>query len=301
MDINKPSKQITEYKTMVDSALQVLCSRRPERIPKRLWEAMTYSLTAGGKRVRPVLCLLGGEACGAHVDDIIPMALACEMVHTASLIHDDLPLMDNDTLRRGKPTNHVVFGEPLALLAGDALFLWAFDYARKNLMEIGIFPPRFILDALGELLEASGPFGICGGQVLDSDAQSFLHEKEHPWKVANSKTAILIRSSVMTGAILAGASETSIKSFSDFGYHLGMAFQIIDDIIDVTGDKSRLGKTPGKDMNQRKITFVTAFGLDKARELAARETTMALEALEGIEGNTAILKFFPELLRKRNS
>lgn len=301
MNTENHLKQIPEYSNFVDSALRTLCSNPPEAIPRRLWDAMTYSLTAGGKRIRPVLCLLGGEACGADLNDILPMAIACEMIHTASLIHDDLPSMDDDSLRRGKPANHIVFGEPLALLAGDALFLWAFDYARRKLMEMNVFPSHCIFDALGELLEASGPFGICGGQVLDSDVQSFLPEDEHPWRVAATKTAVLIRSSVMCGVILAGASETSRDAFSDFGYHLGMAFQIIDDIMDVTGDRSKIGKTPGKDRAQGKITFVTAFGLDRAREFAVRETNMALESLECIEGDTATLRSFPEILRKRSS
>lgn len=300
MNIDKPLKRISEYRDFVDSALQEICKKRPEEIPRRLWEAMTYSLTAGGKRIRPVLCLLAGTACGAEPDDILPMAIACEMVHTASLIHDDLPAMDNDPLRRGKPSNHVVFGEPLALLAGDALFLWAFDYARKKLMAIETLPPNFIFEAVGELLEASGPFGICGGQVLDSDIQSFLPENEHPWKVATAKTAVLIRASLISGAILAGASRSNREAFSDFGYHLGIAFQIVDDIIDATGDKAAIGKTPGKDRDQGKITFVTAFGLDQARELAVRETNMALDSLECIEGETAILRSFPEILRKRS-
>lgn len=299
MKLGQPLKQLSEFRDMVESALAELSGRRPGRIPQRLWDAMTYSLLAGGKRVRPVLCLLAGKACGAFLPDIIPMAVACEMVHTASLIHDDLPSMDNDNLRRGKPTNHVVFGEPLALLAGDALFIWAFDFARRRLEEKGVFSPKSILDAIGELLEASGPYGICGGQVLDSDPQSFSPNNDHPWNVAGAKTAILIRSSVVSGAILGGASENKRKAFSDFGYHLGTAFQIVDDIIDVTGDGSRIGKTPGKDSSQGKMTFVAAFGIENAKKLAATETQRAIEALVRIEGDTADLKVFPEILRKR--
>lgn len=301
MNVHQPGEEISGYRDLVDLSLNAICSDRPDGIPERLWEAMIYSLTAGGKRVRPVLCLLGGKTCGADPEDLVPMALACEMIHTASLIHDDLPSMDNDTIRRGKPTNHVVFGEPLALLAGDALFLWAFGYARRELLQMGVFSPHAILDALGELLDASGPFGICGGQVLDSDTKSFLPDNEHPWKVASAKTAVLISSAVVSGAILAGASESVREAFRDFGYHLGMAFQIVDDIMDVTGEEAELGKTPGKDMNQGKITFVTAFGLEKAMDLATLETEMAMKSLDSIVGDTVILRSFPEFLRKRKS
>lgn len=299
MGLNQPGKQLLKFGELVNSELAELCGRRPGGIPMRLWDAMSYSLLAGGKRVRPVLCLLAGKNCGASIQDIIPMAIACEMVHTASLIHDDLPSMDNDNLRRGKPSNHVVFGEGLALLAGDALFIWAFDFARRRLEERGVFSPKSILDALGELLEASGPYGICGGQVLDSDPQSFSPKEDHPWNVAGAKTAILIKSSVVSGAILGGASEIKRKAFSDFGYHLGTAFQIVDDIIDVTGDGSGIGKTPGKDFSLGKMTFVAAFGIENAKQLAATETQRAVEALELIEGDTADLKIFPEILRKR--
>ncbi len=299
MGLDNPGKQLLTLVELVNSELTELCEKRPHGIPSRLWDAMSYSLLAGGKRVRPVLCLLAGKNCGSSIQDLAPMAIACEMVHTASLIHDDLPSMDNDNLRRGKPSNHVVFGEALALLAGDALFIWAFDFAKRKLEEKGVFSPKSILDALGELLEASGPYGICGGQVLDSDPQSFSPDNDHPWNVAAAKTAILLRSSVVSGAILGGASEKKRKAFSDFGYHLGTAFQIVDDILDVKGDGSSIGKTPGKDASQGKMTFVAAFGIEKAKMLAATETQRAIEALLRIEGDTADLKIFPEILRKR--
>jgi len=292
-------KDIQIYRQFIESAIRELVEKRPEAIPDRLWRSMAYSLMAGGKRVRPLLCLLSADSAGAGVTDVMPMAVACEMIHTASLIHDDLPCMDNDTLRRGKPTNHVVFGEALALLAGDSLFIWAFDFARKELLARGVFSPQRVLEALGELLGASGPFGICGGQVLDSDPSSFLGREEHPWKVSEAKTAALIRSSVLTGAILAGVAGNSLSAFSDFGYHLGISFQIVDDILDVTGDISGMGKTPGKDKDQGKLTFVEAFGLEKAKKLARLESESAMGALETISGKTDLLKIFLEILVKR--
>ncbi len=284
---------------LIESSIVKLCARRPKGIPLRLWESMTYSLTAGGKRVRPVLCLLSGEACGTSFRDLMPMAIACEMVHTASLIHDDLPSMDNDSLRRGKPTNHMVFGESLALLAGDALFLWAFEHAFRELSKNDLFQPAAILEAVGSLLEASGPFGICGGQVLDTDRESRLTDQEHPWEVARSKTAILIRSSVTSGAILSGATKAEISALAAYGDHLGTAFQIVDDILDVTGRRSDIGKTPGKDSMQGKVTFIRIYGLERAMELASEETCRALEALSDIDRDVSTLKAFPEMLRQR--
>ena len=298
-DLKQAEEKINKLSHLVDKSIGDLCNSSPEGIPQRLWESMTYSLKAGGKRVRPVLCLLTGEACGASFQDLMPMAIACEMVHTASLIHDDLPPMDNDSLRRGKPTNHVVFGESLALLAGDALFLWAFDHALKELSKIGTFTACSILEALGSLLKASGPFGICGGQVLDTDPESYGQEDKHPWEVARSKTAVLISSSVASGAILAGATFEERSAFADYGDHLGTAFQIVDDILDVTGRSSEIGKTPGKDQVQGKATFVSVYGLEKAAELASGETCRALEALALIERDISVLRAFPEILRQR--
>jgi len=296
-----PDDRISGCRLFVEKAIEDLCNERPERIPERLWESMTYSLTAGGKRVRPVLCILAGETCGASREDLIPMALACEMVHTASLIHDDLPAMDNDSMRRGKPTNHVVFGEPLALLAGDSLFLWAFEYARKGLLAGNAFPHLSILEALGVLLDASGPAGICGGQVLDTDPASIGPESEHPWTVARSKTAVLISASVQAGAILGGAGPREREAFAGFGDHLGTAFQIIDDIIDVTGEAARIGKTPGKDRIQGKITFVSVFGLEEARRMSRKETSMAIDFLSTIERDVADLERFPRILEERDN
>ena len=300
MEKNRFEKSLSPYREQVDSALVELSGSRPENIPLRLWESMTYSLLAGGKRIRPILCLLSAGACGVSKNDAMVMALACEMVHTASLIHDDLPAMDNDILRRGKPTNHVIFGEPLSLIAGDALFLWAFEFALEGLAKRNKFQPETIMAAVSELLKAAGPKGICGGQVLDSDPESTLSTEEHPWRVAFSKTASLIRASVLSGVVLGETDEETRSAFSAYGEHLGMAFQIVDDIIDVTGSKSELGKTPGKDSEQGKITFVAAFGMEKARQLAARETSLASRAISRVNGETDLLASLPGTLLDRS-
>jgi geranylgeranyl diphosphate synthase type II len=306
MSIERPSKKgnpderITEGRLFIEKALVDLCKEKPGDIPSRLWDSMTYSLLAGGKRIRPLLCVLAGEAYGVTRVNLLPMALACEMVHTASLIHDDLPEMDNAAMRRGKPSNHAVFGESLALLAGDALFIWAFEYARGGLLAGGAFPLLSILEALGVLLDATGPFGICGGQVLDTDPLSTGPEPDHPWTVARSKTAVLLSACIQAGVILGGASPHERSLFAGFGNHLGTAFQIVDDIIDVTGDASKTGKTPGKDNDQGKVTFVSVFGLEKAKGLAGLEMAKAQKALSAIDRDVAALGRFIEILAERD-
>jgi len=278
---------LSETREYVDSALEELCSTPPEGVPERLWEAMRYSLLAGGKRLRPALCLAAGELFGEARERLLPMALAFEMVHTASLIHDDLPCMDDDTLRRGRPTNHVVFGEGLALLAGDALLAWAFAYPAEHLSLCGVPAPR-IVRALGVFADAVGPRGICGGQVLDSDPASRKDTAGFVREIAEQKTATLIRASLLTGAILAGAEATTLRRLSDYGANLGLAFQIVDDILDATAPVEELGKTPGKDAAQGKTTFVSTFGLDGAKKCALDATREAQAAIEAVEGATLL-------------
>ena len=295
-----PEARISEDRLFIENALLDLCDKNPPGIPQRLWDSMTYSLLAGGKRIRPLLCVLSGEAFGVSREDLLPLALACEMIHTASLIHDDLPEMDDAALRRGKPSNHAVFGGSLALLAGDALFIWAFEYARAGLLASGAFSCHSILEALGVILDAAGPFGICGGQVLDTDPLSVGSREEHPWTVARSKTAVLLSACVQAGAILGGAGPEERRLFAEFGDHLGAAFPIADDIIDVTGQGSKTGKIPGKDSAQGKITFVSVFGLEEAKRMAEEETSLAQKALSAIERDVAALERFPEMLAGRD-
>ncbi len=275
-----------EARNFIEESLAVFCSSPGGAIPPRLMESMAYSLKAGGKRLRPVLCIKGGESFGLSREKTLPMALALEMIHTASLIHDDLPSMDDDMLRRGKPTNHVLYGEALAILAGDALMGWAFEYPLSALPGLGIDAGR-ICRAMQILANALGPSGICGGQVLDTDGESIEETPDFPWKVTRQKTAVLIRASLLTGAVLAGADEKSLDALGEYGWRLGNAFQIVDDILDVTSTAEELGKTPGKDKSQEKRTFAATFGLEKARQLAAEESSAAVHALEGASGDTS--------------
>jgi geranylgeranyl diphosphate synthase type II len=250
---------------------------------------MSYSLMAGGKRLRPALCLAAAERCGLSPEKAMPLALAIEFIHTSSLIHDDMPCMDDDDLRRGAPSNHVRFGECLALVAGDALIYWAFGHALSRLPLSGI-PSESVAASLALLAEASGPFGMCGGQVLDTDPKSRTAESDFVYGVASAKTAALIRASVVSGAMLGDIPDTDLQCYYDYGTHLGLAFQIVDDILDVTSSREEMGKTPNKDAEQGKLTFVSAYGLEEARRLALEESREAARALEELfpEGDLLI-------------
>lgn len=270
-----------QYLEMFEKKLAEICEDPGEGVPPRLREAMAYSLLAGGKRLRPILCLATAERSGVSPDKALPMAIAMEFIHTASLIHDDLPCMDDDELRRGSPTNHKVFGEGLALLAGDALLIWAFGYALSHLQENGV-PPERVLRAVNILAEASGPAGICGGQVLDTDCESQLDERDFVYQISYYKTAVLIRAAVVSGAMLGDIPDSMLRCYYDYGTHLGIAFQIVDDVLDVTATREELGKTPNKDEAQNKRTFVSAYGLEEAKRLALEESEKAARALEAL-------------------
>ncbi len=283
-----------------EAALKNFCENCCEKIPPRLRESMNYSLLAGGKRLRPVLCMAGGELFGLDAESVMPMAMAFEMVHTASLIHDDLPCMDDDTLRRGRPTNHVIWGESLALLAGDALFLYAFETALGGLLEKG-HDPRRCLAAVNLFAEALGPSGICGGQVLDTDPESRLPEQDFVKEIASMKTMVLIRAALCTGAILGGAEGENLACLMNYGYDVGLAFQIADDILDVIGSQEKIGKTLGKDIAQDKRTFVRAYGLDGARAMLHELTLEAEKQLEPFGEKAEFLRALAAYLENRSN
>jgi len=283
----------------VENALKRFTSGKPPAVPSLLWDAMTYSLLAGGKRVRPFLVLESARIFGVHEEDGMALAVALEMIHTASLIHDDLPCMDNDVLRRGKPTNHVVFGEGMALLAGDALLVSGPGHAARNLKASGRVPAERILAALQLVLDAAGPAGICGGQTLDVEESE--RSRTSPWRIAYWKTAVLLRACVMAPAYLGGASDKELKCLSSYGAHLGVAFQIVDDILDVSGKAEQLGKTPGKDALQEKNSFVHRWGLETAREMAADQSRRSRAALSGIRRDTKTLEGIVDYLEARSA
>jgi geranylgeranyl diphosphate synthase, type II len=247
----------------------------------RLEEAMRYSLLAGGKRIRPVLALATAEALGRDPTEVLPLAAAIEMIHTYSLIHDDLPAMDDDELRRGKPTCHVAFGEDVAILAGDGLFAEALRLALTEQQG----DPRHVLAAVTEIVGAAGVRGMVGGQYLDVSAEAEV-ELRHLHEL---KTGALIAASVGSVLALEGASEPATIPFRRFAAELGVVFQIVDDILDVTGDEAEIGKPRGSDERHGKATYVSVHGLERARELARATHGRARAALAEAEGDTARL------------
>jgi geranylgeranyl diphosphate synthase, type II len=259
---------------LVDEALDRWLPKATSK-PKTIHKAMRYSVFAGGKRLRPILCLAAAECCGGSVEAAMPLACAVECVHTYSLIHDDLPCMDDDDFRRGVPTSHKVFGEGIAVLAGDALLTFAFE-----LLTLAQGWPRYpVREILQELAVAAGSRYLIAGQVVDLESEgkkisqsllNFIHE---------SKTAALLRSSIRLGAMSANATPAQLRNLSDFGHSLGLAFQVIDDILDVTQTTEKLGKSAGKDIASEKATFPAVVGLEKSRKIAQKLTKEAREAL----------------------
>ncbi len=279
-DISAAVAFLAEAGATVQAALERwLPDEREAAAAPRLAEAMRYSALAPGKRLRPALALAGARAVGGSDADALPYACALELIHTYSLIHDDLPAMDDDDLRRGRPTSHKVYGDALAILAGDALHTLAFELVLRETSD----PARAGLLAR-ELAVASGYHGMVGGQVADLAAGGGVPDAEVLEAIHRRKTGALIAAAVRGGARAAGADDATLAAFGNFGAALGLAFQITDDILDVTGSAAALGKTPGKDERESKLTYVALLGLDGARARADREVERALEALRGIAG-----------------
>jgi geranylgeranyl diphosphate synthase type II len=238
---------------------------------------MRHSLFAGGKRVRPILCLAAAEALNAREEAVVRAACSLELVHTYSLIHDDLPALDNDDFRRGVPTCHKVFGEAMAILAGDALLTLAFQV----LADLSDTPAERSRQMSAELALAAGTVrGMIGGQVADLEAEGREIDRRHLEYIHRSKTGALLRASVRLGAIAGGASESGLAALSEYGEHIGLAFQIVDDVLDVVGSKESLGKTAGKDAAQKKATYPQLYGLDESRRMANEHLEKAVAALE---------------------
>jgi len=238
--------------------------------------AMTYSLFAGGKRLRPILCIGGAEAVGKEGRAILPFACSLELIHTYSLIHDDLPVMDNDDLRRGKPTSHKVFGEAVALLAGDGLLTEAF---RLMAGTSGV-DPRALLKVIRLVGSAAGYQGMVGGQVVDIQSEGKPVDPSLVNFIHSHKTGALIHASVTSGAILGEGTEEQVNAISSYGEKIGLAFQIADDILDVEGDSKTMGKGVGGDARKKKITFPAAVGLQKAKEIQGRLVEEGVGALK---------------------
>jgi len=257
----------------VEAALDA--SLGPER-PESLREAMRYSLLAGGKRLRPILCLAACELAGGESDQAMATAVALEMIHTMSLIHDDLPAMDNDDLRRGRPTNHKVYGEANAILAGDALLTRALEMVALRSPAV---PADRLLQVVGELSLASGAPGLVGGQVVDLECEGQAVDLDTLEYIHLHKTGALLRACVVSGALIAGADHALLSALRTYARGIGLAFQIIDDILDVTASSEVLGKTAGKDLAADKTTYPKLLGLEESRRRAEALVAEAKEAL----------------------
>jgi len=259
----------------VDVALDRFLPPETQR-PETLHKAMRYSVFAGGKRLRPVLVIAGAEAVGGSAEQVMPTACALEMIHTYSLVHDDLPAMDNDDFRRGVPTNHKVFGEAIAILAGDALLTLAFRLVADNARTADL---AAIQAVVADVADAAGHAGMVAGQVADLEAEGRQVGADTLDYIHVHKTGALIRTSLRVGAMLCGATAEQVRALSIAGADLGLAFQIVDDILDVVGSSAELGKTAGKDQIQQKATFPAIHGLDASR---ARARSLIAEAEEAL-------------------
>lgn len=282
----KPTFNFKSY--MVEKARtvnQALDDAVSLREPQKIHEAMRYSLLAGGKRVRPVLCIAACELVGGTESMAMPAACSVEMIHTMSLIHDDLPCMDDDDLRRGKPTNHKVFGEDVAVLAGDALLAFAFEHVAVSTAGV---PPGRMVRAIGELAKSIGTEGLVAGQVVDINSEGLsdvgLERLEF---IHVHKTAALLEGAVVLGAILGGGTDEEVERLRKFARYIGLMFQVVDDVLDVTKSSKELGKTAGKDLVADKVTYPKLLGIEKSKEFAQKLNRDAQEQLSGFDPHKA--------------
>ncbi|HDL20250.1 MAG TPA: polyprenyl synthetase family protein [Nitrospirae bacterium] len=265
--------------------------------PGVLHDAMKYSLLAGGKRIRPILCLTAYEACGGHGEDILPQACAIELIHTYSLIHDDLPAMDNDDLRRGKPTSHIMFGEAMAILAGDALLTDAFRIFSQN----NNIPTGRLLSGIHELASAAGVMGMVAGQAQDIISEKLTPDKDTVNFIHSSKTAALIRASAKIGAILSDADTDTITHIAVYGEKIGLAFQVIDDVLDIESSTEELGKPSGSDKKSHKMTYPSVYGTKESKNIAGGLIEDAVRSIKKINGNPDTLVSIAGYLLTRTS
>jgi geranylgeranyl diphosphate synthase type II len=304
---------LAERRKLLDEALDRFLPPA-EAYPSTIHEAMRYSVFAGGKRLRPILVIAGSEAVGGSAEDVMPTACAIELIHTYSLIHDDLPAMDDDDYRRGRPTSHKVFGEAMAILTGDALLTLAFRLLAENFAERpgaesamrapalrAARNPARLREVLTEIAEAAGTFGMIGGQVVDIQSEGKSVSVETLEYIHTHKTAALIRASLRAGALLAGAPREALEAISLAGARLGLAFQIVDDILDVEGSLQELGKPAGSDRRKKKVTYPGHFGLPASRVRAKSLVEEAKSALTPLGGSaTPILAVADFVLDRRS-
>lgn len=289
---------LKDRKKIVEEAL-VRYLPDEDSTPRDLHAALHYSVFAGGKRIRPILCLAAAEACGADMAPIMPVACALELIHTYSLIHDDLPAMDNDDFRRGKLTNHKVFGEAMAILAGDALLTEAFVLLSRA-EKVRLAAERR-LAVIHDIALAAGISGMVGGQALDIRAEKIFPDYQGLSEIHRRKTGALIAASVRAGAILAGAGEEKIQALGIYANHVGMAFQIADDILNIEGDSQLLGKKTGSDQARGKATYPALLGLETSRQELAAHVDNAIASLSSFDTRALPLRVIARYIMDRKS
>ncbi|HMM21275.1 MAG TPA: polyprenyl synthetase family protein [Selenomonadales bacterium] len=281
---------------LIDQSLDELLPSQ-DTYPPVIYEAMRYSIFAGGKRLRPVLLMAAADAAGGNGETFRHVACGLEMIHTYSLIHDDLPAMDNDDYRRGKLTNHKVYGEGMAVLAGDGLLTAAFEVM---LDQPGV-DPAVLVRVVREIALAAGPRGMVGGQAVDLISEGRAIDGKTLTFMHRAKTGAMFRASIRAGALLAGASEEQLAALTEYAEQFGLAFQITDDILDVTGTQEKIGKPVGSDVRNQKVTYVTLYSILAARQLARESVDKALSELEGFGGEAEILRELVKYLLSRDS
>ncbi|MFZ5688163.1 MAG: polyprenyl synthetase family protein [Bacillota bacterium] len=271
-----------------------------EAFPPTIHQAMAYSLYAGGKRLRPVLVIAAAEAVGGADEIVLPTACAIEMIHTYSLIHDDLPAMDNDDYRRGKPTNHKVFGEAIAILAGDGLLTKAFEVLGGNL-QIAQIKPAIAMQVIVEIAVAAGSQGLIGGQTVDIESEGKEVEPSTLNYIHQHKTGKLFKASIRSGALLSGAEEKQLESLSCYADHFGLAFQITDDILNVEGSTLIMGKAIGTDVERKKATFPIMYGLTQSKKMAEEAIGQAISSIEWMgTSSQPLIQIALHLLRRKS-
>ncbi|WP_352420033.1 polyprenyl synthetase family protein [Proteiniborus sp.] len=292
--------ELNKYKSIIDSELEKIMPNE-DSLQKKIFEAMRYSIFAGGKRLRPILTLKTSELISGSYEGALKIALSIEMIHTYSLVHDDLPPMDNDDFRRGKPTNHRVFGEDIAILAGDGLLNLAYETMLKSIPLNREYYKRYI-SAIREVSKAAGVFGMIGGQTVDIQSKDDVLEEKKLEFIHNKKTSALIEASIVSGAILAGASNEQINNLRCYGQAIGLCFQIRDDILDRIGDKKMLGKNIGSDETNHKLTYLSIYGMENSVREIQRLNKKAIESLSVFDDKESLfLKELANYLANRKS
>ncbi len=287
---------LSDRRQSIETALDRFLPATDVRLQK-LHESIRYSVLAPGKRLRPTLVIAAAEAVGGKADDVMPTACALECIHAFSLIHDDLPCMDNDDYRRGRLTNHKVYGDALALLAGDALLALAFQLIAENTRTVSA---DRVLPTLQLVAYASGTWGMVGGQVVDMESQGQDVTTDTLQYIHARKTGALLTASVLAGALLAGADEAQVEALRAYGEHIGLAFQIADDILDVTGDQAKIGKPVGSDEERDKATYPKLYGLEESRRRAHAEVEAALQTLNGFDAKADPLRAIARFIVERD-